>query len=268
VSTIASTASSSAYAAALARLLGNTDSSTTSNLVQASQATAETSSHTSPSNPTDILDLSDRAKAMLERASANKLADEKLDAFLQATRNSGDVQGSIAPPSSFDLLSNLGQQGNSTWDPTTYIDNPGAYQQEQQGAHTRADGTIQSWSTSASDVFNVPSTPQDIDQWYQTQGQQVLALAQAFPDSMPGLAQAIQNRTVTFSDARDIPGLNFQNSFSFQGGENGSGGSEMTSFNSSLPIFQDTNVHYQIMGDGTVISWKIPAASQTAAPAS
>src|SRR5262249_40855700 len=148
-----------------------------------------------------------------------------------------------------------GQQGSSTWDPNAIVDNPAAYQLGQQAAHTNADGTVQTWSTSASDVFNVPSTPQDINQWYQTQGQQLLAEAQASPQSMPGLAQAIQNRTLTFTDARDIPGLDFHNTISFQGGEGGSGSGSSISINSSLPMFHDPNVQYQIMGDGTVLSW-------------
>jgi hypothetical protein len=105
-------------------------------------------------------------------------------------------------------------------------------------------------------VFNVPSTPQDVNQWYQTQGQQMLALAQAFPSSFPGMAEAIQNRTLTFADARSIPGLNFQNWYAAEGGESGAG----ASFNSSLPMFQDPSIHYQVMNDGTVLSW--PTSSQ------
>jgi hypothetical protein len=112
-------------------------------------------------------------------------------------------------------------------------------------------------------VFNVPSTPEDIDQWYETQGQQMLALAQAFPASMPGLAEAIQSRTVTLTDARDIPGLNFRNSFTFQGGEAGSGGTSSTSFNSNLPMFNDPNVGAVIQDNGTVISWPKGAQANT-----
>ncbi len=263
VSTVASTASSSAYAATLSQLLVSSDSSATSSPVPGGETVAEALVDLVTGKSTDTINLSDQAKALLAQARANQLAANKLEAFSQSTQNNGRTQGPTAPSNA--PLSSAGQRGNSTWDPNASIDNRGAYQQAQQAAHTRADGTIQSWSTSASDVFDVPSTPQEIDQWYQsTQGQQILALAQAFPGSMPGLAEALQNRTVTIADARDIPGLNFHNTVTFQGGEGGSGGSSRVSFNSSAPLFQDPNIRYEVMDNGTVITWKNPTGAGSA----
>ncbi|WP_316189760.1 hypothetical protein [Bradyrhizobium sp. SZCCHNS1054] len=236
----------------------------------AQQSSAAPNASSTSSAPQDTVDLSAHAKAILARAQAEQVAADKLSAQVRAARNSGANTGSSASASGdhasiFDQLSGQAEKASASSGDTSFLDDREAYQKSQQVAHTQADGTIQSWSTSASNVFSVPSTPQEIGQWYQTQGPKMLELAQAFPDSMPGLAEAIQNHTVTFTDARDIPGLNFHNSFTFQGGEGGSSGSSQTSFNSSLAMFQDPKVHYQIMDNGTVLSWPTSSAQQAAA---
>lgn len=192
---------------------------------------------------TDSVDLSDNAKAFLARAQSDQAALEELTGSYGAPN--GIASAGQAPP------------GYSITSAISNTDNQLAYLQAQQAAHTQADGTIQSWSTSASDVFNVASSPQQIEP-------QLMALAQAFPGSYPGLAEAIQNGTVTVSDARNVPGLNFQNSFAFQGGEGGSGNSSEVSFNSSLPMFNSPNVQTVVMDNGTVVSWPTTAAQQTA----
>ena len=234
MSAIAPTGSTADYSA-IASLLNSGFSSQATDTPQAGQGSDPASS---PS-PTDSVDLSDHAKAVLAQAQQDQVLASKLQALVQSNKNPVGSQS----------------QSGSTWNPSSYIDNSGNYLQAQQSAHTQADGSIESWSTSASNVFNVPSTPEDVDQWYQTQGQQMLQIAQAFPSSFPGMAEAIQNHTLTFTDARSIPGLNFQNSYTAEGGESGAGGSAGASFNSSLPMFQDPNVHYQVMNDGTVLSW-------------
>jgi hypothetical protein len=150
----------------------------------------------------------------------------------------------------------LAQQSFSITSAVSNNQSEGAYLQAQQAAHTQADGTVQGWSTSASDVYNVASSAQAIEP-------QLLSLAQAFPDSYPGLAQAIQNGKVTVTSAQNIPGLNFQNSFTFEGGEGGSGGSSEVSFNSSLPTFHNPNVQTVVMDNGTVVSWPTSATQQT-----
>lgn len=147
----------------------------------------------------------------------------------------------------------LAQQSSSITNAISNNDSEAAYLQAQQAAHIQANGTIQSWSTSASDVFNVASSVQQIEP-------QLQALAQAFPSSYPGLTQALQNGTVTVTSAESIPGLDFQNSFAFEGGEGGSGDSSEVSFNSSLPMFNNPNVQTVIMDNGTVVSWPTSSA--------
>ena len=251
---------------AIASLLADSTSARASEAF-AEQSSASSNGPSSSNAPQDTVDLSAHARAILARAQAEQVAADKLSTQVSAGHNGSaktdaSANASGAPASIFDQLTGRARQGGTISSDGSFLDDRGAYQQSQQAAHTQADGTIQSWSTSASNVFSVPSTPQEVDQWYQTQGQKMLALAQAFPDSMPGLAEAIQNRTVTFTDARDISGLNFHNSFAFQGGEGGSSGSSQTSFNSSLAIFQDPNVHYQIMDNGTVLSWPTSSTQQ------
>ena len=249
MSAIAPIGSTADYSA-IASLLNSGFSSQATDTPQAGQGSDPASS---PS-PTDSVDLSDHAKAVLAQAQQDQVLASKLQALVQSNKNPvGSGTDSVSDQSTQ-------SQSGSTWNPSSYIDNSGNYLQAQQSAHTQADGSIESWSTSASNVFNVPSTPEDVDQWYQTQGQQMLQIAQAFPSSFPGMAEAIQNHTLTFTDARSIPGLNFQNSYTAEGGESGAGGSAGASFNSSLPMFQDPSTHYQVMNDGTVLSW--PASSQ------
>jgi hypothetical protein len=270
MSAIAATRSSADYSA-IASLLNGSLFPPATDTLQTGQATSPGS--VSTSSPADTVNLSDHAKAMLALARSQQATADQLNAQFQAARDAN--RENLAPEtvsdpqtttdnvdSLFAKLSGIAQsqQSGSTWDPNSYIDNSGDYLQAQQADHTQADGSIESWSTSASNVFNVPSTPQDVDQWYQTQGQQMLALAQAFPSSFPGMAAAIQNHTLTFTDARSVPGLNFQNWYTSEGGESGAGGGAGASFNSSLPMFQDSNVHYQVMNDGTVLSW--PTSSQ------
>ncbi|MGJ4943902.1 hypothetical protein ACQR1W_25245 [Bradyrhizobium sp. HKCCYLS1011] len=252
---------------AIASLLADTTSVRVSG-ASGEQSSAYPNAPSTSNPPQDTVDLSAHAKAILARTQAEQVAADKLIAQVRAARNGstktdGSANVSGDHTSIFEQLSGHAQQASSS--AASFLDDRGAYQQSQQAAHTQADGTIQSWSTSASNVLSVPSTPQEIDQWYQTQGPKMLALAQAFPDSMPGLAEAIKNHTVSFTDARDIAGLNFHNSFTFQGGEGGSSGSSQTSFNSSLAMFQDPNVHYQIMDNGTVLSWPTSSAQQASA---
>src|SRR5271163_2094375 len=106
MSTIASITGSSVYAASTSELLGGTDTPSTSILDQMSQAVDGTSSNSTTSNSDDIVGLSEQAKTLLEHARANKLASDKIDAFLQnAPKSEGAAASSTlnAPP----------QQGNS-----------------------------------------------------------------------------------------------------------------------------------------------------------
>jgi hypothetical protein len=83
MSTIASIASASVYASSTTELLAGTDTSSTSILDEMSQVVEQTSSDSTANDPSDIVDLSEQAKTLLDQAKANKLATEKIDAFLQ-----------------------------------------------------------------------------------------------------------------------------------------------------------------------------------------
>lgn len=107
MSTIASIAGSSAYPAPTSDLLAGTDTSSPSILDQMSDVVDGTSSNSSTSGSNDIVDLSDQAKTILEQAKANKLASEKIDAFVQ---NGSQSQGAVANST----LNGSSQQSDST----------------------------------------------------------------------------------------------------------------------------------------------------------
>jgi hypothetical protein len=205
------------------------------------------------SSPATVVELSDEAKAIIARAEVDQAVADWLDQQLAAARSSA-ISGATW------------RSASASSDPAASLKDPAGYLKTQQTAHIRSDGSVGRWSETKTDIFNVPSTPQEVDQWYETQGQSLIVWAEAVPsEGETGLAEAVRNRSVTIQDARDIPGLNYHNSFTYQGGEGGSGGSSTFSFNQQLPIFKDPNVHYLIGGDGTIISWKTPRATNAAA---
>jgi hypothetical protein len=117
-------------------------------------------------------------------------------------------------------------------------------------AHTGPDGTIESFSKTVNDVFDVPSTPQDVNDWYNTWGQTLVAGAEFFPEeAATGIAQAAQNRTIKIQDAQDTPGLDLHNTLTFSGGEGGSSINGTASYNRVL--------------NGYVISWAKPEGDAT-----
>lgn len=107
VSPIASIAGSSAYAASTSELLSGTDTSSPSILDQMSDVVDGTSSNSTTSGSSDIVDLSDQAKTILEQARANKLASEKIDAFVQNGAQSQSAETNSA-------LNGSSQQSTST----------------------------------------------------------------------------------------------------------------------------------------------------------
>jgi hypothetical protein len=113
-----------------------------------------------------------------------------------------------------------------------------------------------------SDVLTPISTPQQIDNWYKWQDAIIAAQNSPFEGSNT-FAQAIQNRQVTFQSAADIPGLNFHNTYTFQGGEGGCSVNETFSYNHDAAIFHDPTTSYAVWSDGTVLSWKNPPESAT-----
>jgi hypothetical protein len=247
-------AANSSATNAIALLLSNAASSTTAIGTPATKAV--TSGSSASSDPTDILDLSDNAKATLARAKIDQVAATPGG---KATAPKANSSGGT---SLFDKLSGRAQPAQTgQWDVNAAIADPAGYLKAQQAAHTGADGSIASWSTSATDVFTSPSTPTEIDQWYQTQGNQLVAQQQTFPQSaLPGLTQAIQDRTLTITNAADIPDLNFHNSFTWQGGEGGAGNGGGMNYNPQAAALQDPNVQHYFLANGTVISWASPSA--------
>jgi hypothetical protein len=132
-------------------------------------------------------------------------------------------------------------------------------------ANRQSDSTVTSFSETLQDVVTTPSSPEQISAWYQIDGQALQSTAQADPNSDPGLAEAIADHAITFISASDIPDLTFHNTISIQGGENGNSVGEEYTFNHNASIFSDPATSYKVMSDGTVISWKTPAASNATA---
>ena len=139
-----------------------------------------------------------------------------------------------------------------------------AYAQALTQANQRPDGSTKNYSQTLNNVIAVPSTPQDIAAWYQSDGKLLTGQAEAGQGNDPGLVEAIANHAITFLNANDIPGLNFQNTIVLQGGENGGSSAIQTwTYNQNASIFSDPSSSYKVLGDGTVIAWKTPAGNGT-----
>jgi len=90
--TVASIATSSTYATATSELLANSGEAPSGSILdQMSQAIEGTSSNSAANDSTDLVDLSQQAKTLLADARANKLATDKIDAFLQNGSTSEDA---------------------------------------------------------------------------------------------------------------------------------------------------------------------------------
>jgi hypothetical protein len=230
-------------------------------------------------NPTDILDLSDNAKATLARAKVDQVAADKLAAQAQAGRdpsgkNPAQKANSGDGTSLFDKLSGRAQAGTPSSGVENFVQSGktvGDYITAQVDAHRQPDGTVTSFTQTFNDVSLAPSTPQAIDTWYQTEGQSTIALAQQDPSGSQlaiddaALAQAVQSHSVTIQNAKDIPGLDFHNTLTIQGGDGGASNSLSATYNRNAAIFSDPTTSYRVSDNGTVISWKTPPASVTAA---
>jgi hypothetical protein len=267
------TAANSSATNAVASLLSNVASSaTTDAYTPATKATATDPAVSSASRaPVDTVDLSDRAKATLARARTEQVAADKLAALVQSVRGPQGKSGSASKSTSgdgsqlFDKLTGRvpsqlsGGAGADLVDPK---DRDG-YLAALKAAHTGPDGTIESFSKTVNDVFDVPSTLQDVNDWYNTWGQTLVAGAEFFPEeAATGIAQAVQNRTIKIQDAQDIPGLDLHNTLTFSGGEGGSAINGTASYNHDAAIFKDPNTNYRVL-NGYVISWAKPEGDAT-----
>jgi hypothetical protein len=281
MSAIATTANSSAYSA-VALLLSNDASSATTQVLNSTTSGAAASSASSA--PVDSVNLSDYAKATLARAQTDQVAADTLQAFLQSARNSNGSGTTSPQPTAndvtqrFDQLTGQTQSQQGGTAPSSLADfqlagggaNAGLanYSVALANANRKPDGTVQSYSQNFSDVVAVPSTQQEIAAWYQNDGKAVLGAAQYNPaDYPPGLAEAITSHSVSFLNANDIPDLNFHNTITIQGGETGGSGGEVYTYDHNAAIFSDPATSYQVLADGTVLSWKTPPATATTASA-
>jgi hypothetical protein len=239
------TAANSSATNAVASLLSNAassagDAGAPATIAMSPDLTASSTSR----DPIDTVDLSDRAKATLARAKTEQAAADKLAALAQSLSNSGGKSGSTAK-----AVSGEGDRDS--------------YLAALKAAHTGLDGTTESFSKTVNDVFDVPSTPQDIDDWYNTEGKILIAGAQLFPEeAATGIAQAVQNRTITIQNAKDIPDLDLHNTLTFSGGEGGSAINGTASYNHDAAIFKDPNTNYRVF-NGYVISWAKPEGDAT-----
>jgi hypothetical protein len=257
------TAANSSATNAVASLLSNAASSATTDAgTSAAKATTSDPAASSSNGPVDVVDLSDRAKATLARAKTERVAADKLAAQVQATKGP-DGKDKAAKTNSddgsqlFDKLTGRAQPQQQTGQTTVNPKDRSKYIDALVEAHTRPDGTSESFTKTMSDVVNVPSTPQEIDNWYKTAGQSYIDGAQQVHDqAYTALAQAVQNRAVTIQNAQDISDLNFHNTITFQGGEIGASVNDTFSYNRDASIFKDPSTNYIVNSDGTVVSWK------------
>jgi len=263
VSAIANAANSSAYSA-VALLLRNAASSATTG-ASAATTTPGAAASSASSLPVDTVNLSDAAKATLARAQTDQVAADKLAAQVQAARdptgkNTAPKTSSNNGPSLFDQLTGRGQS-----QPSSAGDFESATLTALINTHTLSDGSVQSFSVTASDVLTPVSTPQQIADWYKTNTTSLINDAQSSPSAGSiSLAQAVQNHQVTFQSAADIPGLDFHNTYTFQGGNGGSSVNETFTYNQNAAVFRDPTNNYLVSSDGTVISWPKMPTSATA----
>jgi hypothetical protein len=283
MSAIAATGSSSSYGA-VAQLLADSLPSANAGSSKAAASSASSSSAAGKS-ASDSLNLSDHAKAVLARAKSDQVAADQLQAFLQSVRNpNGTGHNSATGQTSddagtqiFDRLKGQtqSQQGNAKNLSLADLQRAqgglpglGTYAKALSDASLQPDGTYKNYSQTLHDVIVVPSTPQDIATWYQTDGKSELSIAQALaqisPDDHPGLAEALANHAVTFLNAQDIPDLNFHNTISIEGGEHGGSAGEDATFNQKAAIFSNPTTSYKVLASGTVIAWKTPPGTAAA----
>jgi hypothetical protein len=284
MSAIAATGSPSSYSA-VAQLLADSLPSATAGLPQAGPSGTSGSS-AAGNSASDSLNLSDHAKSVLAQAKANKVAADQLQTFLQSVRNpNGTGKTSATGQTSddagtqiFDRLKGQtqSQQGDSKNLSLADLQRAeglqsglGAYEKALSDASLQPDGTSRGYSQTLHDVIVVPSTPQEIATWYQTDGKSELSIAQALaqisPNDNPGLAEAIANHALTFLNAKDIPDLNFHNTIVIQGGEGGGSANENATANLKAAIFSDPTTSYKVLASGTVLAWKTPPGNGTAA---
>jgi CMP-N-acetylneuraminic acid synthetase len=277
---IAATGSSSGYSA-VAQLLadGLSNKASASGLPQIGQAGSSNASSASSSNPADSVDLSDHAKALLAQAQKDQVLASDLQTLLQSARNSKGASDTSASSQAaadgtqvFDQLTGKArsqQQANPASQSLAAFQQAdgalvglGDYAKSLAAASEQPDGTYSNYSQNLQDVVAAaPSTPQQVTNWYQTDGKILASQAQAWPENDPGLGEALASHSVTFLNAGDVPDLNFHNTISIQGGENGGSAGEVYTYNHNAAVFSDPTTSYKVLSDGIVLAWKTPPSS-------
>ncbi len=237
-------------------LLGTNISSAASQ-AQGANATVpknDASAHQNPTStalgPATQVDISDRAKSILQKNQVSMTALEKLQSVISALRDQVNNPNSKFGPS------------NNNNESSTSINPLGMQMLEQvddyiMKQHTNKDGSISSYNITIRDISLAPKTQNEVEHWYKNDGKLIVdGVFDGDSADYKEMAQAVKDRKIEFIDAKDIPDLNYHNKAIFQGGEGGSAPGLTRTYNTNSAIFKDPERGYFPMADGTVISWK------------
>lgn len=220
------------------------------------------------SAPATVVDLSDRAKAIMKRSEADQIVADRLAEQIASTKSEAKPKSMSksgfeqTKSSSLEDILGLGPSSKAAAGSSSRLDYRGARIDELIQANRQSDGGVKSFSVTEHNVLEVPTSPAEIEQWYKSTGKALVELAQQHPDGdYDGLANAVQHKTVKILNAKDIPGLNFSNSITFSGGEGGAQVNGTHSYNRDAGIFKDPNVNYRVSSNGTILAWPKPNAS-------
>lgn len=202
------------------------------------------------------VDISDRAKQLYQQAKDNQFIVDKLQSILDDIK--GHINSTYSGKSNDDDISKTKIGNNSD------TDNGGSVgmqlisklQKKLVDQHRQKDGTVSSYDLTVRDVSMVPSTPNEKDFWYKTDGADFVAGAMdADSPDRKEMLQAIRERRISFSNASDVADLNYHNKIVIQGGEGGGSAGLSRTYNTNSAIFKDPSRGYFAMDDGTLISW-------------
>lgn len=213
--------------------------------------------------PIDTIDLSDRAQTILARAKIEKVAANKLALQVQAAKGSGKATGTNPTSSGGFKLGGDSSDGSAPGSGTASASfaQLSGYLDRLIDDHRGSDGTVSSFTKTINDYFTVPSTSEDVSDWYKNEEESAAQAAAAEPDpalkaKAEAYLQAVRDRQVTVVSASDIPELNFHNTWTLQGAEGGSSINFTSSYNHNASIFKDPATTYFVNGNGSVVVWK------------
>jgi hypothetical protein len=235
----------------------------------APKGTGSSNQLSSSRTPVDVVDLSDRAQAVLARAKIEKVAADRLAAQVQATRGADKSAGTKSTRSDasnlYETLSGSAVSKSTSGPTIGNFDELTGYLDALKDDNRNPDGTANSFTKTVNDFFTAPpSTPQEMSDWYKDEEARAAVTAADEPDPIfraqaQAYLQAVKDRNVTIVSAKDIPELNFHNTWTLQGGEGGCSINATSTYNHDASIFKDPNTTYFVGGAGTVIVWKHPS---------